>query len=256
MGVMVGAVASYLDALARGFLSEIRAGLSEHVVIDDPRAGRVAGTIPVERFLVDAHAWLHQARARVAPVRVTAAGRLAVAESLVELDGRSGRAEMPAAVVGETAGEGEVVALRVYHGFWTLEGRHRVRPPLLPARRTALPPVVEAYQRALARGDVEGVLAQFEEQGCAREPAGGAHVHRGPQALRRFYAALLARGGIPLQHCSAVDDGVACAVEYNVVRWGRTELPPQAGVAVYERGPSGRLAAARIYDDVDPPTHG
>jgi hypothetical protein len=31
------------------------------------------------------------------------------------------------------------------------------------------------------------------------------------------------------------------------------ELPPQAGVAVYERGTSGLLAAGRIYDDVEPP---
>ena len=37
------------------------------------------------------------------------------------------------------------------------------------------------------------------------------------------------------------------------MRWGRTELPPQPGVAVYVRGSSGKLAAARIYDDADPP---
>ncbi len=44
-----------------------------------------------------------------------------------------------------------------------------------------------------------------------------------------------------------------CAVEYNCVRWGVTEIPPQTGVAVYERGTSGLLAATRIYDDVEPP---
>ena len=38
-----------------------------------------------------------------------------------------------------------------------------------------------------------------------------------------------------------------------MVAWGRTELPPQAGVAVYVRGDSGKLAAARIYDDADLP---
>jgi hypothetical protein len=46
---------------------------------------------------------------------------------------------------------------------------------------------------------------------------------------------------------------VRCAIEYNVVRWSENEVPPQAGVAVYERGPSGRLAGGRIYDDVEPP---
>jgi hypothetical protein len=30
-------------------------------------------------------------------------------------------------------------------------------------------------------------------------------------------------------------------------------LPPVAGLGVYERGPDGLLAAARVYDDVEPP---
>jgi len=42
----------------------------------------------------------------------------------------------------------------------------------------------------------------------------------------------------------------------NLVRWGQTELPPEAGIAVYVRGQSGKLAVARIYDDSEPPlTH-
>ncbi len=64
---------------------------------------------------------------------------------------------------------------------------------------------------------------------------------------------MFANGGVPLQHCSATDDERACAIEYNCVRWGRADIPPQAGIAVYVRGASGRLAAARIYDDVEPP---
>jgi hypothetical protein len=46
---------------------------------------------------------------------------------------------------------------------------------------------------------------------------------------------------------------VRCAVEYNCVRWGRHQLPPQAGLGVYERGPDGLLTAARVYDDIEPP---
>ena len=49
------------------------------------------------------------------------------------------------------------------------------------------------------------------------------------------------------------DDGVRCALEYNCVRWGSHDLRPQAGICVYERGPDGLLAAARVYDDVEPP---
>jgi hypothetical protein len=61
-------------------------------------------------------------------------------------------------------------------------------------------------------------------------------------------------GGIGLDHYPLTDAGVRCAIEYNGVRRGTTEIPPQAGVAVYERGGSGLLAAARIYDHVGPPS--
>ncbi len=37
------------------------------------------------------------------------------------------------------------------------------------------------------------------------------------------------------------------------MRWGVSEIPLQAGVAVYERGSNGLLSAARIYEDVEPP---
>jgi len=64
---------------------------------------------------------------------------------------------------------------------------------------------------------------------------------------------MMQASGVPLERCASYDDGHACALEYNVVRWGETNLTPQAGVAIYIRGGSGRLAAARTYDDADPP---
>jgi hypothetical protein len=98
-------------------------------------------------------------------------------------------------------------------------------------------------------------VATFEPDGYAREPSGAAYLHRGIEALRNLYAHMFANGGgIGLDHCTLTDDGVRCAIEYNGVRWGTTEILPQAGVAVYERGGSGLLAAARIYDDVEPPS--
>jgi SnoaL-like domain len=113
---------------------------------------------------------------------------------------------------------------------------------------------VGEYQRALAAGDIDAILATLEPDGYAREPAGGDYVHRGPKRLRQFYESLFSNeGGIPLEHCALTDNQRACALEYNLVRWGKTELAPKAGIAVYVRGESGKLAAARIYDDSDPP---
>jgi len=81
------------------------------------------------------------------------------------------------------------------------------------------------HQRALAAGDVDTIVAAFEPDGYAREPAGGRRVHRHLDGLRTFYELLFSNGGgIPLEHCAVIDDGRACALEYIVVRWGRTEL--------------------------------
>ena len=143
----------------------------------------------------------------------------------------------------------------MYFSTWPLTGRHANRPPLLqPDPDLHEPDVVGEYQRALAAGDVEAILAAFEPDGYMREPAGDAYVHRGTDELRALYERFFSNGGgIPLEHCAVTDDGRACALEYNVVAWGRTELPPEAGLAVYVRGDSGKLAAARVYDDADPP---
>lgn len=54
-----------------------------------------------------------------------------------------------------------------------------------------------------------------------------------------------------LSGCLACD--TRCALEYNCVRWGRRDLPPQASIGVFERSPDGLLAAVRVYDDVEAP---
>jgi hypothetical protein len=114
--------------------------------------------------------------------------------------------------------------------------------------------VVGDYQRALAAGDAEAVVASFESEAYVREPAGSAYVHRGRDGLLALYRRFFSNGGgIRLEPCTVTDDGRACALEYNLLRWGRTQLAPEAGLAVYVRGASGRLASARIYDDADPP---
>jgi hypothetical protein len=114
--------------------------------------------------------------------------------------------------------------------------------PAAAAARSELraPDIVSEHQEALAAGDVEAIVAAFEPEGYAREPAGGQHRHTGLDGLRYFYQLLFSNdGGIPLEQCALIDDKGVCALEYNVVRWGRTELSPEAGVAVYARGQSG-----------------
>ena len=86
-----------------------------------------------------------------------------------------------------------------------------------------------------------------------REPAGEQHVHRGTDELRSLFTRFFSNGGgIPLEHCT-VTTRPRLRDRVQRRRLGADGLPPQAGIAVYVRGAGGKLAAARIYDDVDPP---
>ena len=103
-------------------------------------------------------------------------------------------------------------------------------------------------------GDADAIVNTFAPDGYFREPMGPNATHRGTAELRSFFATQFTTGGIGLQRCAVTDDGVRCALEYNCIRWGTDDLPAQAGLAVYERGADGLLAAVRIYDDVEAPS--
>ena len=242
-----GLMAGEADALVRSFAGEPE--------LHYPVRGRVKGARAFEAFVAQTNDWLAERNASVEDVDLVLTEGRSVEEAILHLDGGDGRIELPTAIVADREPDGRLDELRVYFSTWPLTGRHAIRPPLLqpdPEGREA--DVVGEYQRALAAGDVDAIVATFEEGGYAREPAGGSYVHHGAEGLRAFYELLFSNGGgIPLEHCTSTDDGRACALEYNVVRWGRTELPPEAGVGIYVRGDGGKLAAARIYDDSDPP---
>jgi SnoaL-like domain len=241
-----GLLTGETDALIGSFTGEPE--------LHDPVRGRIKGVRAFAAYVTAINAWFEERKVSIEEVDRIVMDRHGVEEDVVHFGGEPGPSDAPVAITADKT-HGRIDELRVYHSTWSLTGRHANRPPLLqsdPDLRDS--DVVGEYQRALAAGDVDAITAAFEPDGYAREPAGGQYVHRGRDGLRAFYESLFSNGGgIPLEHCALIDDGRACALEYNVVRWGKTELPPQAGVAVYVRGQSGKLAAARIYDDADPP---
>jgi hypothetical protein len=247
----------YFDGLLTGEIDALVDSFAGEPELHHPVRGRVRGVAAFREFIAEINQWAVQRNVSVEDVERVVLERRGFEEVVLRLDSPMGRIELPHALVADHDAKGHLQELRIYFSTWPLTGRHANRPPLLsrdPELREA--DVVGEYQSALAAGDADAIVAVFEADGYAREPAGGEHVHRGTDELRSYYERLFSNGGgIAIEHCAAVDDGSACALEYNVVRWGQTELPTQAGVAVYERGNGGKLAAARIYDDVDAPTH-
>jgi hypothetical protein len=246
-------VAQYFTALNRGDTHVLETVWPGEVVIYDPRAGEIRGRRQLRRFVSQNLSWLAGLHARTEIVASTCAGGRAVVELLAHLPGDEQEVVWPVAVVAESPDDASVV-FRTYCSQRPVDGRRHLRPPILEPGPVHPGDVVGRYQAALDAGDTEAIVSTFAPDGYFREPIGPHYAHRGAHELRSFFTTCFsAGGGIGLQHCAVTDDGVRCALEYNCVRWGSHDLPPQAGIAVYERGRDGLLAAARAYDDVEAP---
>jgi hypothetical protein len=241
-----GLLTGETDALVGSFAGEPE--------LHHPVRGRVKGVRAFDSYVAETRAWFEERDISIEDVDLIITGPRGVQEVLLHLGGVAGRVDLPVAIAADKS-DGWIDELRIYYSSWPLTGRHANRPPVLqPDHELREPDVIDSYQAALAAGDPGAIVAMFESDGYVREPAGGHHVHRGAEGLGEFYERQFSNGGgIRLERCALTEDEHACALEYNVVRWGQTELPPEAGIAVYVRGESGQLAAARIYDDVDPP---
>jgi len=246
-------VGQYFRALNQGDTHALEKVWPGEVVIYDPRAGEVRGHRQVRRFVSRNLSWLAGLHARTETVASTVVGGRAVVELLAHLDHDGRELAWPVAVVAESPNDLSVV-FRTYCSQWPVDERRHVRPPILGPGHAHPGDVIGRYQAALAAGDTDAVVSTFAPDGYFRGPFGPHYAHRGTAELRSFFTMCFsAGGGIGLQHCAVTDDGVRCALEYNCVRWGSHDLPPQAGIGVYERGPEGLLAAVRVYDDVESP---
>jgi ketosteroid isomerase-like protein len=248
-------VVPYFDGFLTGETDALIQSFAGEPEVHYPVRGRVKGARAFAAYATATKAWLDEREASIEHLGIVRTERRGFGEAVLRLTGEEGRVDLPVAVVSDHRPDGSMEEVRVYYSSWQLTGRHALRPPVLqPDPELRDSDVVGDYQRALAAGDLDAILASFEPDGYAREPAGADFIHRGPDGLREFYESFFSNGGgIPVEQCTLTDEKGICALEYNLTRWGRTELAPQAGVAVYVRGVSGKLAAARIYDDVDPP---
>jgi hypothetical protein len=246
-------VAQYLSALTNGDTRLLEEAWPGHVVVYDPRAGEVRGHRELRRYIGRNMSWLAGLHARTETVASTVADGRAVVELLAGLDHKGRELVWPVAVVAESHDDLSVV-FRTYCSQWPIDERRELRSPILKPGHDHPGDVVGRYHDGLAAGDTEAVVSTFEPDAYFRPPFGPRYAHRGTAELRSFFTRCFsAGGGIRLEHCAVTDDGVRCAVEYNCVGWGSHDLPPQAGIGVYERGPDGLLAGARVYDDVESP---
>lgn len=246
-------VTQYLHTLEEGAPRDLETVWPGRIVIEDPRAGTIRGHRRLREFVRKNRAWLAGLHATTETIASTSVDRRAVVELLARLDDKGQQTLWPIAVVAETPDDRSVM-FRTYCSQMPVDGRHHVRPPIIEPGDKPPEGAVSRHFAALLAGDVEATVKTFTAEGYLREAIGPNALHQGTEALRSYYSACFsAGGGIELECCRVTDDDVRCAVEFNLDRWGSHALPPQAGLAVFERDSAGLLSAVRVYDDVEAP---
>jgi hypothetical protein len=240
----------YLPALASAQAEALARRLGDRATVDDPIFGRTNGMPALGRYLEEVATWLAKHAGAFEQVAFIQGSDRDVTEGTLTLTFEGRRVSVPVAVVAERRPEREV-ELRLYYSTHPISGANAVRSPLLPQDDEApVPPPVSAHLEALAKGNLDGILASFENDGTLRDAEGTSYAKEGG-ALRTHYERLLAgQAGVEVLKGARADDGRTCALEYTVVRVHGKPVPPQAGLAVYERGESGLLKAVRVYEDV------
>jgi hypothetical protein len=245
-------IARYVPLLIAGDEEGLRALFAGAPRVNDPRLGWV-DEARFGEFVSNSHRGLAERNASVAHVSTTVTDSGAVEECLVNFVRLGSEVSLPVAVASDMSVDSLLGSIRIYHSMWPVAGFHLFRSPVLPILAAAvLPDVVERYHDCLARADVRGILAQFAPTGEVRESTSPEARHRGAAALGRFFDVLFAGGGLAVEHCAVSDDGTSCALE-SVVTSTDSVLLPQAAASVFERAPTGLLAAVRMYDDIDHP---
>src|SRR5580704_14066658 len=241
----------YMPSLVSAQAEQLVRRLGDRATIDDPIFGRTTGMPALQRYLEEVAAWLGKHKASFEKVAFTMGSDRDVTEGTLGLTFEGRTVSVPVAVMAERRKEREV-EVRLYYSTRPIKGTHAVRSPLLPQDdEVAVPPPVAGHLEALSRGDVKGLAASFEASGALRDAQGKSFPNETGE-LTAHYEKLFGGGaGVKVLKGARADDGRTCALEYTVVSVRGKAVPAQAGLVVYERGESGLLHAARVYEDIE-----
>lgn len=213
---------------------DLARSLREQEWIDDP----FLGPVPAADFEAGSPAWPGSPRwESIQTIAVTGRGPRTVTE-LHFVPAAPGEPVLPVGIVwDETSGPRRA---RVYYNK-ALLGSDQVRGPVIPPDPDlVLHPTMSRYHAALRAGDEQGLLDVLEPGLRVFGPMG--EIKAGD--VRAEFAKRMADGGgVPLMYVTATDDGTRAAMEF--ISW---RIRPHAGLGVYERAPSGRIAVFRAYE--------
>jgi hypothetical protein len=210
-------------------------------LIDDP----VCGDVPPQQVRERSPLWPDARRwSEIRLIAVTEEGPRRLEEYMFHpASGESGvpihpGSDLPVAVMFTQRADGTRCA-RIYSAHQLVA----TRGPILPADPQLVPDrggddILTRYFPTLHSANLEASVALFEEDGYLQHSNG--ETYRGHERLRIDFTKFFQSGGIFLKYCNRTDSGPRTALEVYMPS-GRP------AVAVYERGRSGLVGAARLY---------
>lgn len=246
-------IKDYFSILKEEDLDILISILKDESTISTPFEETLIGKDNIKNYIIRLKDWLKNKNANIEIFNSIDTDNRLIIEFVINLNIDDKFVELPAVVVIDIE-KNLVNNIRIYHSSWPLTGKHGIiKPVLKPVDNLDEPDIIIRYMQGIKNADIEMVLSLFEEDGYLQEPSGSKFRHKRKTGLREFYNYAFYKGGVPLKHCTATFDERYFAVEYVFDQWGNVRFESQAGIAIYEIGKTGKIAAVRIYDDASPP---
>jgi hypothetical protein len=245
-------IKEYFTVLKKEDIDNLSSLLDEECILYAPLDGLIKGRNYIKKYIIEQKEWLNSKKARVDVINTIDSNNRIVIEFVIFYDKQEKPIELPVSAVLDIENK-SINSIRIYHSTWPITGKHIVIKPILQPEQLDEPDIISMYMQGIKNADKDFVLSLFEENAYVQEPSGSKFRHHGKSGREKFYNFTFRRGGVPLKHCTATYDGKHFAVEYIFDEWGDKKFEPQAGIAVYDIGESGKIAAVRIYDDASPP---
>lgn len=239
----------YLTVLKKEDIENLSSLLNNKSTLYMPLDGLIYGRDNITKYIIKQKDWLNVKNARVEIFNIIDIKNRIIIELTIFYEKGEKTIELPFIVVIDI-NNNIITNIRLYHSSLPTTGKHNVIKPILkPDNNLVEPDIITEYSKGIKKADKDLVLSLFEDGAYVQEPSGSKYKHKGREALNEFYSYILSKGGVSFNHCTATFDGKHFVVEYIIDEWGDKKFEPQAGIAVYEIGKTGKIAAVRIYDD-------
>jgi hypothetical protein len=252
-----------VEMLLECLIGERKADLASFFVkkpiVNDPLAGEVVGVEAIEKMLRESPFWSNVKGLNQVVCRVLTQP-MSVIDTYVDIEFNGKMMPMRLYLAVDNINGLINSVARIYYCPILLDIKKH-RPPIMSANPNLAFPAdfTGAYQDALhekkgtKEEKIQRIVETFEENGHFVGPLD--NYYRGKQDLLNMFSFFYEEGdGVVLKFSTLIDDGFSVAIEFIIpagfyAKGDRKGSEDFCGIAIYSRGPTGKIISGRSNDD-------